>query len=155
MSTKALWSLVLVLSLALLAGLAYRLAPSLRASAVETLAATHCDPGTQACRAILPRGGQIELTISPEPIRALQTLALLVTVSGAETTALAVDFEGRDMAMGSNRSLLSGADGQFTGRAMLPVCVSGRMAWVATVHLDGKDGALAVPFHFTAEGVSR
>lgn len=155
MSTKALWLLALALTLAVLAVLAYRLAPQRRAGATETLPATRCDPGTHACRANLPRGGQVELTISPAPIRALQPLALRVTISGAETAALAVDFEGRDMAMGSNRSPLTGATGQFTGRAMLPVCVTGSMAWVATVHLDGQGGALAVPFHFTAAGASR
>jgi hypothetical protein len=60
-----------------------------------------------------------------------------------------VDFSGETMNMGYNRSeLTSSGPGHYTGEASLPVCVSGTMAWVATVIVETSGQRIAVPYRF-------
>ena len=60
-----------------------------------------------------------------------------------------IDFSGVDMDMGYNRPLLQEAtDGVFKGEATLPVCVTGRMTWQATVLVETGRTRIAVPFRF-------
>jgi hypothetical protein len=60
-----------------------------------------------------------------------------------------IDFAGVDMDMGYNRPLLQEAtDGVFKGEATLPVCVTGRMTWQATVLVEIGRTRIAVPFRF-------
>jgi hypothetical protein len=151
MSRNALIIAVLALLLAILGVLGYKLSPRL-AAADQTLALASCDPGLQACTAALPGGGEIELAIAPRPIRALQALDLAVRLSGLEARRVELDFAGSDMQMGYNRPVLAGADGRFTGRTTLPVCVSGSMVWIVTVLLTTESGRIAMPFRFTVAG---
>jgi hypothetical protein len=151
MSRNAPAITVLALLLAILGVAGYKLAPR-AASAGVTLAISSCDPGLQACTAAIPGGGQLELAIAPRPIKALQRLDLSVTVGGLAARRVELDFAGSDMQMGYNRPALTGAAGQFTGQTTLPVCVSGNMAWVVTVLLDGEDRQIAIPFRFTVSG---
>jgi hypothetical protein len=62
-----------------------------------------------------------------------------------------VDFAGVSMNMGFNRpALVPAGPGQFTGQATLPVCVTGRMTWQATVLVEAGRTRIAVPFRFDA-----
>jgi hypothetical protein len=62
-----------------------------------------------------------------------------------------VDFAGVSMNMGFNRPALAQAGpGRFAGQAVLPVCVTGRMTWQATVLIDAGSRRIAVPFRFEA-----
>lgn len=151
MTRNALAIAVVTLLLALLGVLGYKLSPR-PATTDATLAVSACDPGLQACTAALPGGGQLELSIAPRPIRPLQALDLSIRISGLEARRVELDFAGSDMHMGYNRPVLVGADGHFTGRTTLPVCVSGSMGWVVTALVSTENRRVAMPFRFTVAG---
>jgi hypothetical protein len=91
----------------------------------------------------------LELSITPRPIPFLQTLRVEVTVSGVEARKVEVDFAGETMNMGYNRGELFATRGNtYAGEAALPVCVSGSMAWVATVIVETAGQRIAVPYRF-------
>ena len=151
MTRNALVIAVLALLLAILGVLGYKLSPR-PATADEMLAVSACDPGVQACTVALVGGGQIELAIEPRPVRPLQALDLSIRITGLEARQIELDFGGRDMQMGYNRPVLAGADGRFTGRTTLPVCVSGSMVWIVTALVTMDSGRVAIPFRFTVAG---
>ena len=148
-----------LVNLALIAGLmtiayaGHRLSPLLLPKAdVQAVAEAGCDLQQRACPAILPQGGRIELAITPRPIAALQTLQVEVAVSGIDVRKVEVDFAGKSMNMGYNRTELAagsgGREGRFAAEVALPVCVSGSMAWVATVIVETDRQRIAVPYRF-------
>jgi hypothetical protein len=105
----------------------------------------------QPCTATLPGGGQIEVSITPRPIPTVQPVKVAVTARGIEPSKVEVDFAGIGMDMGYNRPELSRQpDGSFAGQATLPVCVSGKMLWQATVMLETGTGPVSAPFQFEA-----
>jgi hypothetical protein len=109
-----------------------------------------CDLQQRACAAQMPGGGRVELSITPRPIPFLQPLRLEVTTSGIGAKRVAVDFAGESMNMGFNRSELAPAgSGRHGGEASLPVCVTGQMAWIATVLIETDRQRIAVPYRFT------
>ncbi|MCX7148520.1 MAG: hypothetical protein NTY05_03770 [Rhodocyclales bacterium] len=108
-----------------------------------------CDLHRRACAATLPQGGRMEFSITPRPIPFLQTLRVEVTVGGVEPRKIEVDFAGENMNMGYNRGeLIATGRGTYAGEAALPVCVSGSMAWVATVMVETDRQRIAVPYRF-------
>lgn len=108
-----------------------------------------CDLQRQACPATLPDGSRLQLSITPRPIPFLHALHVEVTLSGTRAAKVGVDFAGESMNMGYNRSTLVATDeGTYVGEASLPVCVSGRMTWVATVLVETDRQRIAVPFRF-------
>lgn len=136
------------------------LAPRLQQDAA---APGDCDLGERACVQALADGGKMELSITPRPIPTLAPLTVRVEISGSTLTPTAVDFQGVDMDMGSNRTPLvadatpaAGAGGQaarsFSGSLQIPVCSTGRMRWQANVRFAGEASAPA--FHFWS-GASR
>lgn len=111
-----------------------------------------CDLHRQACRAVLPGSGSVELSIAPRPIPMLQPLTVELRVVGVAVTKAAIDFTGVGMNMGYNRPELPAiAPGHFAGSASLPVCVTGTMAWQATVLLETDHQRIAIPFHFESK----
>lgn len=77
---------------------------------------------------------------APAPLQPFQ-----VTVSAPQARELAIEFRMQGMDMGQNRyRLLRQADGAWTGRVTLPVCVSGRRDWQMIVDVDGQ--RVALPF---------
>jgi hypothetical protein len=110
-----------------------------------------CDLQRQACAASLADGGRLEFSITPRPIPLLQALRVEVTVTGITPRKVEVDFAGESMSMGYNRSELPATlPGRYAGTVSLPVCVSGSMAWVATVLVETDRRRIAVPFRFDA-----
>jgi hypothetical protein len=108
-----------------------------------------CDLQKRPCKASLPEGGLLELSITPRPIPFLQALRVEVTVTGLKPRKVAVDFAGASMNMGYNRSELAATSpGLYAAEASLPVCVSGGMSWVATVMIETDRQQIAVPFRF-------
>ena len=144
-------SLALALALAILGVAGYKLLPVLLAEADHAVPATRCNPAEQPCNATLPGGGRLILTATPNPIRPLYPFRLSLRLMGVNAGNVEIDFDGVDMRMGINRVRLAppiAPDEPFTGQGMLPVCVSGRMLWAATVLIDTPSGRVAVPFHF-------
>jgi len=116
-----------------------------------SLALSGCNPSRQACTVALPGGGQFEFSVEPRPIPTLQPITLRIGVSGIEPDKVEVDFAGVGMNMGYNRPQLKRIlPGRFEGRTSLPVCVTGKMEWRATVLLERAGKVISTPFQFDA-----
>ncbi len=108
-----------------------------------------CDLRKGACTSVLPQGGKVSFTISPNDIQILKPLRLQVKTEGVDASNVEVDFIGVGMEMGYNRSKLTEIEkNKYTGKGMLPVCSSARMDWEARVLLQTNDGLVVAPFHF-------
>lgn len=150
MTKKLLLDAAILLVLAILGVVGYKLAPLFNPKTDVTLPMSTCDLGKQACVATLPDGGQLEFSIEPRPIPALKPLKLLATLKGSAARKIEVDFAGTDMKMGYNRPQLEGKNGSFSGQANLPVCITGKMEWDATVLVETGKALVAIPFRFEA-----
>lgn len=150
MTKKLLLDTVILLALAVLGVIGYKLAPLLDPKTDVTLPTSSCDLGKQACVATLPDGGQLEFSIEPRPIPSLKPLQLQATIRGSKVRRVEVDLAGTDMKMGFNRPVLEERNGRYSGLASLPVCVTGKMAWQATVLVETGKQLVAIPFRFEA-----
>lgn len=149
---RLLTNVAIVLAIACAAVVGYKIARR-PADVPELLlvAPADCDLNASRCAVDLPDGGRIELSISPQPIPVVKPLQIDVRVTGTVAQRVELDFSGRTMDMGPNRTVLVAAgDGNYRGSAMLPVCVTGRMDWRATLFVDTERGRLAVRFGFSA-----
>lgn len=118
---------------------------------VEVLPDPSCDLNAEPCGAALPGGARVFLSIAPRPIPTVQKLDILVTVTGVWPDKVEVNFAGVGMNMGYNRPALSRqSDGTYIGQTALPVCVSQRMRWQATVVLRRPGQNVSIPFRFDA-----
>lgn len=142
----------IVLALAIVAVVGYKYSPLLLPGSDLTVApTTACDLNKTACGVDVPGGGHIELDISPRPIPVVKPLTVNANLTDIDADKVEIDFAGADMNMGYNRVALAAAgDGHFSGSAMIPVCVTGRMAWRATLVVDTGRRRIAVPFEFEA-----
>lgn len=140
------------LALACLAVVAHKLAPRPHADAGRVAEApAGCDLNASRCAVDLPGGGRVELSISPQPIPVVKPLRIDVRITGIVAHRVEMDFSGRTMDMGSNRTVLASVgEGSYRGSAMLPVCVTGRMDWQATLSVDTESGQRAARFVFSA-----
>lgn len=111
-----------------------------------------CDLRTGSCTAHFRDGAGITLDIEPKTLPPMQPLRVVVRLQGLAAEQVEVDFQGRTMNMGVNRSplLATGAD-EYAGEAILPVCVRRRMDWRAEVLVDTGQGIRAAPFYFATE----
>lgn len=107
-----------------------------------------CRLDRQACSAALPGGGRVGMALEPRPVPTSSPMRVIVTVEGVQAERVTVDFEGVDMNMGLHRLPLAAADGRHVGETTLPVCVTGRMVWQATVLLEVGRKNVTVPFRF-------
>lgn len=149
---KVLFDVLAILGIVLIAVVGYKLSPLLLPKAdVTATAEPGCDLHKRACAATVPGGGRIELSIAPRPIPMVAPLQVEVTTAGLEPVKVEVDFAGVDMNMGYNRPELAAAGpGRFASEAMLPVCVTGKMAWQATVIVESGRQRIAAPFRFNS-----
>ena len=153
MTQNLLLDIAILLTLAVLGVVAYKLAPLLQPKTDIVLPLSSCNLNQQACVATLPDGSQMEFSIEPRPIPALRPLQLQASFRGGAVRRVEVDLAGTDMKMGYNRPLLEahGDDGsRFSGPASLPVCITGSMEWEATVLVDNGKALIAVPFRFVS-----
>lgn len=149
MTRKLLLDAVILLMLAILGVVAYKMAPLLNPKTDVTLPLSTCNLGQQSCVATLPDGGQLVFSISPLPIPSLKPLHLEVTVRNSEARQIEVDFAGTEMKMGFNRPRLEKLGERFIGKTSLPVCITGTMEWDATVLVETPKSLVAVPFRFS------
>lgn len=142
----------MILALILIGVIGYKLSPLLLPRADVFLAPDPaCDLNRAPCTAVLPEGGRLSFALTPRPIPVAQPLDMAVDIEGPGADRVAVDFAGVDMNMGFNRQTLQATGaGKFTGQTTLPVCVTGRMLWQATVLVDIGRTRIAVPFRFDA-----
>jgi len=140
----------IILGLILVGVVGYKLSPLLLPQADMTLQpAPGCNLHEKACAATLPEGGTVRLAVTPRPIPVTTPLEIVVELDGLPADRVSVDFAGVSMAMGFNRPVLVAAGAQrFVGQATLPVCVSGRMEWQATVLIESGRRRIAIPYRF-------
>lgn len=152
LSNKSLVATIAALILAIGAAVGARLwlVPDPEASVTASLDPA-CDLHAGPCSSEIPGGGRIELSIEPRPIPLLRPLRLVVKTQGLDARLVEVDFTGVDMNMGFNRpKLKQEGDQQFSGETVLPVCITGHMAWQAAVVVTTPKLKAVAPFHFTA-----
>ena len=151
-SPFSLVDLSIILALAIVAVFGYKYSPLLLPKADLTIEpVAGCDLHKQACHAVVPGGGRIELSIMPHPIPVVMPLLVNVNLSGVEAIKVEIDFAGVTMNMGYNRKTLdTRGDGNFSGDAMLPVCITGSMLWHVTLLVETRHQRIAVPFEFEA-----
>lgn len=144
----------LILALIAIGIIGYRLSPQLLPVAdISVMPESGCDLQQAACGATLPDGRRLELELLPRPVPMGGPFAATVVLSGHSATSVSVDFAGVEMNMGLNRYVLTAdGNGRYRGNVTLPVCVSGRMLWQATVLVETGRQRLAVPFRFAAGG---
>jgi hypothetical protein len=142
----------MILTLILIGVVGYKLSPLLMPKADLTAnPAPGCDLNHSVCTAPLPEGGKVSFSLTPRPIPVIAPLEMSVDVEGISAAKVAIDFAGVSMNMGFNRPTLSSiSPGRFAGQATLPVCVTGRMMWQATVLIESGRTRIAVPFRFEA-----
>lgn len=123
-------------------------APSMTAEPLQV--AADCDSARQACIAH-GKDLEIELRLGP-PVRPMEAFEIsLRDLRGtlAADAQISVEFQMRGMDMGLNRYRLErAADGGWRGRAILPVCTSGRSDWLAAVDVvqHGRRWMAQMPF---------
>lgn len=142
----------LILTMVLIGVVGYKLSPLLLPKAdVAVNPDPGCDLQRGACEAPLPGAGKLRFSLTPRPIPVSEPLAMSVELEGAAADKVTVDFAGVSMNMGFNRPILErSGPGRFVGQAILPVCVTGRMTWQATVLVESGQTRIAVPFRFDA-----
>jgi len=139
---------VLVLTIVTAVGVRLWLVSEPSATATAPLD-TACDLQAGLCTSTIPGGGRIQLGIAPHPIPLLRPIKLVVTVEGLDARMVEVDFVGVEMNMGYNRyTLKAQGNGQYSSEATLPVCISGRMAWQASVIVTTRKIKAVAPFRF-------
>lgn len=148
MNPRQTISLVIALALACALVAGYKFSAAWRATEATILPVPECSLTEQDCLVDLPGSGQMSVSITPRPIRALQTLNLAITVTGAPADLVEIDFDGADMSMGYNRPRLAGEGDRFAGTTILPVCITGTMTWKATVLVTVSGKRIAAPFLF-------
>lgn len=147
--------ILIVLALALVAVIGYLASPLLLPKSDVTAAlVAGCDLNRGICAATLADGERIELSLSPRPVPVVRPMGIEATLTGFGTERIdnvEIDFAGVTMNMGYNRVALAPAGaGRYTGEATIPVCVSGRMTWRATLIVTAGRRTISVPFPFDA-----
>lgn len=97
MTRNLLLDATILLGLAILGVVGYKLAPLLNPKTDVALPLSSCNLSQQACVATLPDGGSIVFSIEQRPIQTLKTLQLQPGFSGSEVRKVEVDFAGTGM----------------------------------------------------------
>lgn len=95
------------------------------------------------------RGITLRFLAPPSPLKAFPFEVRLRGFPADPPPVVRVRFEMPDMEMGLNRYRLEAAGaGRFTGRAVLPVCTTGRHDWRAVVSVEGTEAIREARFVF-------
>lgn len=152
MNKKILIDAIGVLLIALVVVVGYKLSPLLLPKADVTVQPdSACNLQRQDCSVDLPGGGTVTLAMGTRPVPLVKPFAVRLSAQGVAPSRVEVDFAGIDMNMGYNRpELVAAGAGRFVGEATLPVCITGRMDWQATVLIERGRERIAIPFRFTS-----
>lgn len=114
---------------------------------VERLgSAAECNPLGQVCR--VARGDSSVGLQLPSGVRPLSRFPVTVYLEGVSAREVTIEFTMQGMDMGVNRFGLRKTQDAWTGEAILPVCTTGRLDWVATVEAVTDDNTLSAEFRF-------
>ncbi len=107
-----------------------------------------CEAHERACEA-LGEGVRIGLRLGDTEPKALSPFPVALELDGLEATAVSLEFSMPAMEMGQNRYRLQrDATGLWRGEAMLPICSSGRLDWLARVRVESETERLLADFPF-------
>ena len=114
----------------------------------------NCNPAKSVCVAA-DRDYSLALYF-PEQVHYLTPFRMLVTIKGFNNTvieAVNVEYTMVGMDMGLNRFTLSSVIDEngkvsYEGEGILPVCVSGRVDWLANVHIITAEKVYQAEFKF-------
>jgi len=91
----------------------------------------------------------LTIDITPRPIPVLKPFEVRATLEGRSADSIKLDFSGVNMDMGFNQvDLKKDENGVFIGRAILPVCTTGRMRWQANFSIRSGETVEVVFLHF-------
>jgi hypothetical protein len=146
---RLLLPLIYGLTIALLVVIGYKLAPTLFPPAdARVLPDPGCDLQRTACSATVA-DGQIALNFLTRPIPLAKPFQVSLATRGINPGKVELDFAGIEMDMGYNRTVLKSAgDGNYFAEITLPVCITGRMKWRATVIVHTRRERLSIPYEF-------
>lgn len=109
-----------------------------------------CDAALAECRIRL-EGVAVTLKLG-SGVEPLKPFAIRATIEAAEQPEqVVIDFQMRDMEMGLNRYRLLPQQGEWQGRATLPVCSASRMDWDALLEFTLAGRAYRLHFPFTTQ----
>lgn len=147
---KALTAAIAALALAIAAAVGARLWLDREpAATVHAPLDPACDLHAGPCTSTIPGGGRITLSLSPRPVPLLRPLSVTVRLEGLDARAVEADFTGVSMNMGYNRHpLRAEGGGEYRGEATLPVCITGRMEWQASIIATTGKARIVAPFRF-------
>lgn len=147
---KLLIDLIGVLLILLVVVVGYKLSPMLLPRADVTVQPeAGCDLQRQSCPAVLPGGGKLALEMGTHPIPLVKPFEVRIKVEDFVPGRVEIDFAGIEMNMGYNRlQLAPRGDGSYVAEATLPVCITGQMAWQATVLVESGSERIAIPYRF-------
>ena len=131
MNMKKIWPFLLLLLPLLLALVLPRL---IGGNAGGSILMAHCPDLVQGCQvAFGERRVEVRFLSTPTPLTRFD-----LVVKAPDAGQVAADFAMQGMDMGPNRYVLQRmANGGWTAKVLLPVCVSGASNWVMTLELDG------------------
>lgn len=94
---------------------------------------------------------EVILDIMPKPVKAMEILTFTVEIKGDRIadSSIRIDLSMPGMYMGKNVvTAKRDASGKFTGKGIIPRCVTGRKLWQAKVPVGDRGDAL-FKFHVT------
>jgi len=118
--------------------------------AAESLGkAEDCIPLGQTCT-VRSESRAVDLTL-PAGVEPLTPFSVVAAVKGSRARRVTVDFSMKGMDMGKNRFALAEQGEHWVGNAILPVCTTGRVDWVATVEVETEQRTLHAVFEFETQ----
>ena len=152
---KIVFSILIAVSLLLAIALAgrffWRETPQ-GAMDITRLPPAACDLNQSPCRVELPGGGELTVELAPRPLLPLQPLTARLIAWDIPAKSAQLALSGLDMDMPFDPvPLRETAPGQFIGKAVLPICVTGPMRWRAEFSVTGPDRQLIAEFRFDSQ----
>jgi hypothetical protein len=116
-----------------------------------------CDLSKGPCQYAISESVALTINLQPRPLQAIKPMQVEVSIERGNVNSVGVDFSGADMNMGLNffalekltKEQTSNQSASFySDQASLPICVTGKMRWIATFQLDTQDQRFHIPFSF-------
>lgn len=118
---------------------------------IETIAIDNCYPQKQAC-VVNVAGSEMTISMS-DKIYYLKPFYVSIreTPPSANIIMINVNFNMTNMNMGVNRSKLTLNDDVWAGKALLPICVTGRADWISEVEIQTNNSKTIFSFPISVD----
>lgn len=134
----------------------WMMAPAVVPAHAETRSGALCDIQSGPCRAVTGSGMEVLFSIPSRPVRVMEDLEFVVTLSRKGTTvsgaAVLLDLSMPGMFMGKNQPKLKEVrGGTYRGRGIIPRCVTGQRMWNAFVAVRHRGAVDKASFLFEVQ----